>query len=72
MNLESWPPGTLSNHPLTDDEALTMAKLILDGKPRSYVEGAQRLAHYVLTLHQQAEDIERMIDETRDTIPSSP
>lgn len=39
-----WPMSPL---PLDDEQALTMAKLILEGKPRSYVEGANRLALYV-------------------------
>jgi hypothetical protein len=65
---EDWP-----NHrnPLTDDEALTIAKLILDGKPRSYDEGSHRLAQYVIDLHKQSEEIEKMIDEAgpHDTLP---
>lgn len=64
---ENWP-----NHqaPLNDDEALTVAKLILDGKPKSYVEVGKRLAQYVIALHQQAEDIEKLLDDTvHDTIP---
>jgi len=66
-NPENWP-----NHqaPLNDEEALTVAKLILDGKPKSYVEGGKRLAQYVIALHQQAEDIEKLLDEAvHDTIP---
>jgi len=64
---ENWP-----NHqaPLNDDEALTVAKLILNGKHKSYIEGAKRLAQYVIALHQQAEDIEKLLDDAvHDTIP---
>lgn len=64
---ENWP-----NHqaPLNDDEALTVAKLILNGKLKSYVEGGKRLAQYVIALHQQAIDIEKLLDDAvHDTIP---
>jgi hypothetical protein len=47
-----WPDGSA----LTDDEALTVARLILDGKPRSYVEGAKRLAQYVINLNLEIEE----------------
>jgi len=67
-NPEDWP-----NHQdlsITDEEALIMAKLILEGKPRSYVEGAIRLARYVIALHQQADELEKLIEETaHDTLP---
>ena len=65
-------PADWPNHqnPLTDEEAVIIAKLILDGFPKSYVEGGYRLAQYVLALQAQAEDIEKMIDEQeRDTLP---
>jgi hypothetical protein len=54
---------------LTDDEAFTMALLILDGKPKSYVEGAKRLAQYVVDLNLQVEERSKDIAELvqRDT-----
>jgi hypothetical protein len=67
VNPENWPNHQL---PLNDEEALTVAKLILDGKPKSYDEGARRLSRYVIALHQQAEDIEKLLDDAvHDTIP---
>ena len=50
---EDWPiPG----NPLTDEDALTMAMLILDEKPRSYVEGARRLAQYIVELNLEVKE----------------
>lgn len=66
-----WPQeGTT----LTDEEALTMALLLLNGKPRSYVEGAKRLAQYVVDLNLQVEERSEAIADLvkRDTIPVIP
>lgn len=66
-----WPQTKEEETTLTDQEALTVALLILDGKPRSYVEGAKRLAQYVLDLNLQIEQRSIAIAEMmkRDTIP---
>jgi hypothetical protein len=61
MNPADWPEG----EELSDDQALVVATLILDQKPKSYVEGARRLAKYVISLHTQAKEIEELIDEER-------
>jgi hypothetical protein len=68
-----WPEPS---EVVTDRDALIMAKLILDGKPRSYVDGARRLAQYVLSLNIQVSDIEALLDRekqaaTHDTMPPS-
>jgi hypothetical protein len=64
---ENWPKH---HNPLSDEEALIIAELVLSGHPVSYIEGAERLAKYILALQAQAEDIEKMIDEQeRDTLP---
>ena len=54
-----WPAWN-PNVPITDREALLIARLIIDEKPRSYVEAARRLAQYVLDLNVQLGDIEEM------------
>jgi hypothetical protein len=68
---DEWPEET----GITSDlDALFMARLILDGFPRSYVEGARRLAQYVLDLNLQMGDIEDMAEilqhEAYDTLPT--
>jgi hypothetical protein len=65
-----WPPKT--DKSLTDDEAYAMCRLILDGKPKSYVEGAMRLATYVIELQEQFQKLEKVVDtwdDKKDTIP---
>lgn len=58
-----WPDSNIDG--LTDEQALIVAHLIIDQKPRSYVEGAIRLAKYVIALRIQAKEIEDLIDEER-------
>jgi hypothetical protein len=58
---QDWPTTgeglPLSETP-SDDQALIIAKLILEGKPRSYVEGSILLSKYVLALNEQAKLLE--------------
>jgi hypothetical protein len=66
-----WPEESPT---LTDRDALVIARLTLEGKPKSHVEAARRLAQYVIDLNIQMGDIEDMTEilarETfHDTLP---
>jgi hypothetical protein len=73
INLDEWPSWS-PDVPVTDRDALLMARLVLQDTPRSYIEAAKRLAQYIVDLNHQMGDIEDMAEifahEPFDTIPT--
>jgi hypothetical protein len=68
---EEWPEESTSV--TADKDALIIARLVLDGRPFSYVVAAKRLAQYVVDLNVQMDDIEGVAEvfaqDSHDTIP---
>jgi hypothetical protein len=62
---QDWPSSSAppTTRDISDEQALTVAHLILEGKPKSYVEGSILLARYVVALHEQAHLLERELGD---------